>query len=184
MRISAHGLADLSSATTARSLGSQRRSVFQVNKCSGRWKSPVATDGRPHSATQSKRSSRSRARTGRPLRQPTRDVRRSRRCLGARPALSRADTDAPRSAPHQLHERRPGRLLGRRRPRRNGAARPRRRGRPAADRDPRWSARAPAGGAALTACAPVQPRRRSRRGTRRTSPPERDGRLRCGRRDR
>jgi hypothetical protein len=58
MRISAHGLADLSSATTAGPLGSQRRSVFQVNRCSGRWKSPVATDGRPHSATQSKRSSR------------------------------------------------------------------------------------------------------------------------------
>ena len=57
-RVTYAGRAERRYATTAGSLFSQGRSVFQLERCSGRWKSPLATAGRPALATQPKTSRR------------------------------------------------------------------------------------------------------------------------------
>jgi hypothetical protein len=52
IRIRAQGALERSLSTTASSVRSQVSSVFHVNRCSGAWKSPVATNGSLRSATQ------------------------------------------------------------------------------------------------------------------------------------
>ena len=53
-RVSAAGASERRNPTTASRVRAQGSSVFQVSTCSGTWKSPFATAGRPDEATQAK----------------------------------------------------------------------------------------------------------------------------------